>query len=259
MIWLWKNGPLHHKSKLKRGAKCKDSKTLTMYFFDWTCHFRMCLPWRLNSLACACVICFLFFLWSVSASLFVGWPSHLFQSHICDLLGSDWYGNIIIQARILSFTLPKLSLCLLGLSHLIHHRPHFRPPFVSCCYSFSYHSLSLFKTDHSFPMFLQFIRLSLIWYMAGLFPQALRDPFGETIPCWALTSPTGRKIEASYNQLTSFHSRCTKLWLLQKWCELLVCWKAVSFLDCSQKAVRFLMTDAKCKMECRTNQMDLFW
>lgn len=46
----------------------------------------------------------------LSASPFVGWPSHLFHGYICDLLGSDWYGNIIIQARILS--LPSLTLSL---------------------------------------------------------------------------------------------------------------------------------------------------
>lgn len=58
-------------------------------------------------LACVCVsVCALF----LSASLFVGWPSHLFHSYICDLPGSDWYGNIIIQARILS--LPSLTLSL---------------------------------------------------------------------------------------------------------------------------------------------------
>lgn len=54
---------------------------------------------------CACV-CAVF----LSASPFVGWPSHLFHGYICDLLGSDWYGNIIIQARILS--LPSLTLSL---------------------------------------------------------------------------------------------------------------------------------------------------
>lgn len=66
---------------------------------NWFC---MWSPRRLYQPMFACVLCF------CQLPLFVGQPSHLFHGYICDLLGSDWYGNIIIQARILS--LPSLAL-----------------------------------------------------------------------------------------------------------------------------------------------------
>lgn len=68
-----------------------------------------------TALLCVLWVCSRF----LSASLFVGRPSHLFHSHICDLLGSDWYGNIIIQAWILS--LSSLTLPTLHLSYLFCH------------------------------------------------------------------------------------------------------------------------------------------
>lgn len=70
-----------------------------------------------TALLCVLWVCSCF----LSASLFVGWPSHLFHSHICDLLGSDWYGNKIIQAWILSLSFLTPSLPTLHLSYLFRH------------------------------------------------------------------------------------------------------------------------------------------
>lgn len=73
----------------------------------------------------------------LSASLFVGWPSHLFHSHICDLLGGDWYGNIIIPPWILSLfsltlalSLPSISLITFATSPFLR-RSCLSPPLCS--------------------------------------------------------------------------------------------------------------------------------
>lgn len=94
----------------------------------------------------------------LSASLFVGWPSHLFHSHICDLLGGDWYGNIIIPPWILSLfsltlalSLPSISLITFATSTFLCRSclspslcssgsfpqpapllPYFNSPFITC-------------------------------------------------------------------------------------------------------------------------------
>lgn len=98
--------------------------------------------------------------WScfLSASLFVGWPSHLFHSHICDLLGGDWYGNIIIPPWIwslfsltLALSLPSISLITFATSTFLCRSclspplccsgsfpqpapllPYFNSPFMTC-------------------------------------------------------------------------------------------------------------------------------
>lgn len=96
-----------------------EDKTQQCQELHWWCRSSSSSSSSLHKLHCSvfceCVDVFL------SASLFVGWPSHLFHSHICDLLGSDWYGNIIIQAWILSLSSLTPSLPTLHLSYLFHH------------------------------------------------------------------------------------------------------------------------------------------
>lgn len=147
----------------------------------------------------------------LSAFLFVGWPSHLFQSHICDLLGSDWYGNIIIRARILSLLSPTLSF----------HFPHsislisFTTKQISVlCLSLTvslFLSSSLSSTVKSSPLlrlcsWAQFSQHVLLRSVSSCTQWSIwRDR--------TLLSPNliyGEKDSVTHNQLTNVHCRCTK-------------------------------------------------
>lgn len=102
----------------------------------------------------------------LSASLFVGWPSHLFHSHICDLLGSDWYGNIIIPSWILSPFSLTLALPLLSISYITFATSTF---LCRSCLSPSLSSNGSFSHRQPDP-FLPYFNTPLItWLMTLLF------------------------------------------------------------------------------------------
>lgn len=109
--------------------------------------------------AWVCVLCF-------CQPPFVGWPSHLFHGYICDLLGSDWYGNIIIQARIWSLPSPTLSLFPLSISLISFTTDKISVSRLSHC---SNRSLSHIKTANSSPFHLLFNTAFLACLMALYF------------------------------------------------------------------------------------------
>lgn len=134
---------------------------------------------------------------SVSLPPFVGRPSHLFHGYICDLQGSDWYGNIIIQARILS--LPSLALSPLSPSLLSLSPPtNFLSRVSTLAVSPFRIAPSLTSNTSDSSLLLSFCcltQLSQHFLMPLYFFLQCGDPLGGAEPCWASTLPTGRKMK----------------------------------------------------------------
>lgn len=89
---------------MHEGAYVHLFKFVLMCMFIYTCIDPLASSMCMSVCVCMVGVCVLF----LSVLVFVHRPSHLFQSHICDLQGGDWYGNIIMQARISS--LPSTNL-----------------------------------------------------------------------------------------------------------------------------------------------------
>lgn len=126
-------GILNHKSELTR-ERVKKMAGEKVYICVYVCvhksEYFLCASHGDHAselLFASLLVCALF----LSAFLFVGSPSHLFQNHICDLMGSDWYGNIIIQARILSLPIADSVIPLTISFYFFQHWPNFNLRFAS--------------------------------------------------------------------------------------------------------------------------------